>query len=279
MRLVMTLLVRNAAGILRDNLEFHLAQGVDFFIITDNGSEDCTADLVREYVDAGLAELIYEAGDDYSQWRWVTRMARRAMTHHGADWVINNDDDEYWMGQTRRLKELLQDVPPQWDGAIVERFNHPPVPNVEPSTFLDTMVYRERRSRNTLGRPLPPKICHRAFADVELSQGNHSARRLAGVLNFLPVPQLRISHFPVRDYPSFERKIIAGGAAYARNRELAPSVGDTWRHLYALWQAGGLPRWYEERLLRPEQLRLGLRDGSLAHDESVRRVLRARRAA
>ena len=38
MRLVMTLLVRDEEDIVRANVDFHLARGVDFVIATDNRS-------------------------------------------------------------------------------------------------------------------------------------------------------------------------------------------------------------------------------------------------
>ena len=40
MKLFMTLLLRDEEDIVRENLDFHLAQGVDRVIVTDNGSED-----------------------------------------------------------------------------------------------------------------------------------------------------------------------------------------------------------------------------------------------
>lgn len=43
MKLVMTLLVRNEADVIETNLEYHLAQGVDFVIVTDHGSETTQA--------------------------------------------------------------------------------------------------------------------------------------------------------------------------------------------------------------------------------------------
>ena len=92
MKLVMTLLVRDAEHLLRENLEFHLRQGVDYFIITDNRSVDGTSSIIKEYVAAGLAEYIWEPDDTFSQARWVTRMARRAAAVHRADWVINSDE-------------------------------------------------------------------------------------------------------------------------------------------------------------------------------------------
>ena len=78
MKLVMTLLVRDEEDIVRENLDFHLAQGVDQVIVTDNGSEDATVEILREYESQGALRLLLEPSDDYSQGRWVTRMARLA---------------------------------------------------------------------------------------------------------------------------------------------------------------------------------------------------------
>ena len=96
MKLVMTLLVRDEQDIIRENIEYHLAQGVDFFIATDNRSVDATTNILKEYEARGLLHYIYEGSDDYSQHAWVTRMARMAYKEFGADWVINNDADEFW---------------------------------------------------------------------------------------------------------------------------------------------------------------------------------------
>ena len=47
--IVMTLLVRNEEDIIEANIEFHLAQGADFIIATDNRSTDRTRDLLLRY--------------------------------------------------------------------------------------------------------------------------------------------------------------------------------------------------------------------------------------
>ena len=85
MKLIMTLLVRDAENLLGENLEFHIQQGVNFFIITDNLSVDGTSRIIEKYVAAGRAEKIWQPEDTFSQGRWVTRMARRAATVYGAD--------------------------------------------------------------------------------------------------------------------------------------------------------------------------------------------------
>lgn len=43
MRVVLTLLVRDEADIIRSNVQYHLAQGIDHVIVADNGSLDGTA--------------------------------------------------------------------------------------------------------------------------------------------------------------------------------------------------------------------------------------------
>ena len=268
----MTLLVRDAQGLLRENIEFHLRQGVDFFIITDNCSVDGTARIIDEYVRAGIAERIWEPQDDYSQACWVTRMARRAATEHRADWIINSDDDEFWSCRTGTLPEELAQIPLECEALAVERFNHPPLAGEGAAYFLASMVYRELHSKNIFGKALPPKLCHRAFTDVEVTQGNHSATRSGKPLVTCPAHEIRISHFPVRDFGAFERKIVNGGAAYARNTSLDPSVGRSWRWLYELCCRGALRDWYDRQLLYPEHIAERLADGSLVLDNSVLRT-------
>jgi hypothetical protein len=274
MKLVMTLLVRDAAGILRENIDFHIRQGVDFFVITDNASVDETAQIIQGYCRAGIAEHIWEPGADFSQARWVTRMAHRAGTAHAADWVINCDDDEFWSGRFGTLKEELAVIPSECEALVVQRFNHPPVAGQETKHFLKQMIYREICSKNIFGHPLPPKLCHRGYSDIEVAQGNHSASRSGKPLAACESGRMVISHFPVRDFAAFEQKIANGGAAYTRNTELDPSVGATWRWLYQVWLRGDLREWYDRQLLRPEQIVEGLGEGMLVRDDSVLRAVR-----
>ena len=91
MKLAMTLLVRDEQDIIRSNIDYHLAQGVDVIIATDNRSVDSTPDILREYEAAEKLVYLFEGDDDYNQHAWVTRMARLAHREHGADWVINSD--------------------------------------------------------------------------------------------------------------------------------------------------------------------------------------------
>ncbi len=115
MKLVMTLLVRDEEDIIRDNIEFHLAQGVDFIIAMDNISEDQTTEILREYESKGVLHYVYEGTDTLNQHEWVTRMARKAYNDFGADWVINNDADEFWWPIEGNLKDTFYSIEQEYE--------------------------------------------------------------------------------------------------------------------------------------------------------------------
>jgi hypothetical protein len=271
-KLVMTLLVRDEEDILATNFECHLAQGVDFFIVTDNLSVDGSREIIERYVRRGLAVCIDEPHDDYSQWRWVTRMARLAATDYEADWVINSDADEFWIGSTPEgIKHDLAAA--EGPCLSVARSNFLPVAEEKAGFFAERMLLRTRQSRNALGELLPTKVCHRGYTDIEVHQGNHAVARGGVRLQSAPAA-LRILHYPARSYRQFENKIIKGGAAYTRNIELPPEAGDAWRYLHACWQRGGLPSLYRQMMRSSEEIEHGLLNDDLIYDDTLLAVLR-----
>jgi len=261
----MTLLLRDEEDIVRENLDFHLSQGVDRVIVTDNGSEDGTVEILREYEERGVVRLVLEPADDYSQGRWVTRMARLA-AGEGADWVINNDADEFWWPRSGTLRSTFEGLGPDVGILVAHRANFAPRPE-DGRPFWERMTLRERESLNPLGKPLPPKVAHRADPAVTVVQGNH---RIDGVELGERVDDgsIEILHYPMRTYAQFENKIVKGGRAYARNRELPDRTGRTWRRLYERWEAGELRDYYEGQLAAEEG------DDELVEDPRLRDYLR-----
>jgi hypothetical protein len=273
MKLVMTLLVRNEEDILDANLRYHLAQGVDHFIIMDNRSVDGTAAIAQEYVRAGLATYLFQPDDDYAQAQWVTGMARRAYTECGADWVINNDADEFWWPVAGDLKQTFAAVGPEFSGVRAKRTNFVHLRAAPAGPFHESMVFREHTSWIAEGQPLPGKTAHRGSADVVVTQGNHRAEglptpgRATGVLEIL--------HFPMRSYAQFLAKITAGGAAYRRNTTAPPTAGREWRELYAQYEeSGGLHAYYDSAAYDDELIARELREGKLVEDRRLADFMR-----
>lgn len=243
MRLVMTLLVRDEADLLRTHLEHHLAQGVDFFVITDNGSQDATPAIAAEAVACGLARLIHEPADTYEQARWVTRMARLAALEHGADWVIHSDADEFWISRQpgQSLRDAIDALPPGCRRLAVPRWNALIARELDDTqaTIAPALIERfDSEPCNSLGDPLPPKVLHRADAEAEVAQGNHAVI-LAEPGEPAADEPLRILHFPYRGRDPYRHKIRLGGRAYLAHPGPA-SAGLTWRIDYRHYLAGRL---------------------------------------
>ncbi len=269
MKLVMTLLVRDEADIIRDNIEFHLAQGVDFIIATDNRSVDATTNILKEYEERGLLHYIYEGNDDYNQYAWVTRMARMAYSEYGADWVIHNDADEFWWPLHGNLRGVFEHLPGEVSVVFSNRLNFVAVEGDARQPFWSGMVYREKESLNVLGRSLRPKIAHRGNATVIVHQGNHSVDGMEIIDQADGL--IEILHFPVRDYKQIENKIVLGGAAYARNIELPKSVGLAWRKLYREYQIlGTLNQYFRQQLHDTHRLNERLKAGEIVKDTRLR---------
>ena len=269
--LVMTLLVRDEEDVLEANLAHHLAQGVDFVIATDNGSVDGTLDILRAEEAAGRLRLILEPEDTYDQHRWVTRMAQLAAADHGADWVINNDADEFWWPREGDLASTLAAVPEDVDVVVAHRFNLIARPEGRPMTVRQA----EPRQHPGLGdTPLPPKVAHRADPEVRVLQGNHEVEgpRLTG--STLDDGRIEILHCPVRSYGQFANKIAKGGAAYKRNTELPAEVGHQWRRLHGHQEAGTFDDEWQKLVLTDDQVAAGLADGSLVEDDRLAELLR-----
>jgi hypothetical protein len=264
----MTLLVRDEEDVLAANLAHHFDQGVDFVVATDNGSVDGTVAILEAEERAGRLRLIHEPEDTYAQHRWVTRMARLAATDHGADWVINNDADEFWFGRDGDLASTFAAVPVEVDVVVAQRYNLIARPEGRPMTI------RQATPRQHPGQgdgPLPGKAAHRASPDIVVRQGNHEVEGLSG--RTLDDGRIEILHCPVRSYAQFANKIAKGGAAYARNDELPESVGHQWRRLHATQQAGTFDDEWQKLVLSDEAVEQGLADGTLVRDARLAKLL------
>jgi Glycosyl transferase family 2 len=293
-RVVMALKVRDEEDVIESVLRYHRARGVDFFIVTDNGSTDRTLEILDRWVQAGLGRVVEEPSPELRErgHEWVTRMARLAATEHEADWVVHGDADEFWWPLAGSIKEALAAVPPEYGVVLGPRVEFVPRPDGGGS-FFDRLVYREARSM------LRPKIAHRAFEDViVLHRGQHDVTGGADMddawqrlrtpgrpvlrtvrpegpgevedrLVWYPRWPLRIFHLPVRSFDQYRRKVetmlndpvSAGGGMRGRLRER--------------YEAGRLDELYAELVIDDEAIEQGLAAGELVRDERLRDYMAA----
>jgi hypothetical protein len=293
----MALKVRDEGDILEANLRFHHALGVEHFVVTDNGSTDETPEILRRYVDAGLAHVINEPGTDLRERgaEWLTRMARLAATDLGADWVIHTDADEFWWPLHGTLTDALAAIPERYGVVVAPRTEFVGRPDGAGS-FAERLTVRESRAR------LQPKVAHRAEPDVVVlergghdvavpgaggdlaetlrppgrpvhrivrdPEGSNSARAVdENRLVWAPRWPMRILHFPVRSSGEFKRR-----TEIAIFEGRFPDSG-RFRRLREQFEEGRLEELYAELVWDDAALEAGIRDGRLMRDERLARLL------
>jgi Glycosyl transferase family 2 len=267
MKLVMTLLVRNEADIVEANIEYHLAQGVDFVIATDHGSEDGTCEILREYERIGVAKVIRDEGEGHHQSNRVTKMAEIARLGYNADWVIHNDADEFWWPIVGNLRDVFTSIPLRYGQIEVERRNFRPHTDSR-DDFYSRLIHREATSLDLAGDRLAPKIAHRPHPQVVVAPGNHS---ITGG-DLVPVPaseMLEIFHFPMRSYEQFERKVVQIGLGYEQVPDRSLNVGRDQLALLELQRSGKLREYYDGLIVEGDALERGLQMGTLVIDRRL----------
>ena len=279
MNLVMTLLVRDERDLVEKNILFHLEQGIDGAVVVDNGSIDGTREILEEMSKSVPIKVIHEPGRDYDQTRWVTRAALYARDWMGADWVLNNDADEFWVSKTGSLKDMLSDARTNnilrcKRKNMIWGYDAP-----EDRPWYDRLIYRVATAierpvlENIYEQPLPcpyfyldlpPKALMRTENLVTVSQGNHSA--CFDVPVSAAEAPIDIFHFPVRSRKEFEKKIVQGGAAYKRNTQFPENIGWHWRRWYRLYLEQGIDAALKDALPSTAALTADLKKGVVVED-------------
>ena len=278
MRVVVTVLARDEADIIDDQVAFHLNAGADFVIATDNTSRDGTTAILERYARDGVLHLIREPAEGLRQGEWVTRMARLAAEEYGADWVINTDADEFWWPRGGSLKEVLGAVPQEY--GVVQGFWRSFVPRPDDGQpFAERMTARLAQHApindpTSFYRPVV-KVAHRADPQVTVARGNHGLAD-SSFRTLTTWHPIEVLHFPLRSQAQWMRKVELQGDAFTKHIERS----GTGYHLkgYDALQHGRIDEQHASLVVDDAALEQGVQDGTLVIDTRVRDALRAIRA-
>ena len=264
-KLIMTLLVRDEADIVEDNLRFHLAGGVDHIIATDNGSSDGTLEILQKYEQLGVLTLLHEPLGTFAQSTWVNRMADLALGRFGPCQIFHCDADEFWHSAAGNLKTELcrfplveclevkvHNVLPVFRDGL-ERFPEDAIVHVQaPVSTLD--IQKDSMDRSFFLFPYSDKVFFRASRRMpQVAMGNHQLLHPQRYRT-KTTSDISVYHFPVRNFEQFRRKVVTGGSALAANPDFGPEVGWHWRRWYESSLAGTLESTYRGLLLEPGEL-------------------------
>jgi Glycosyl transferase family 2 len=244
--------VRNEADVIDVTVRFHLARGVDRFLVVDNGSTDGT---VRRLARLARRDPRVRWTRDENPFRPAemhTALAHEA-ARQGADWVMYVDADEFWtpVATGSSLPDVLGGV--RAGGVVVElvtfvqhrrrrrrrrgalrSMDHRVAAPVGPPEECERLVtsgeiaYVEMR--------YPPKVIVRASETVTFAAGGHGA---TGVVpdEFVPTGDVVCLHAPLRAREVLDAKADNGRRADVAGRE----AGEAWhlRRWHRLAQTPG----------------------------------------
>ena len=251
-RLVMTILVRDEADIIEANIRTHASLGVDAFVIMDNGSIDGTREILSKLVKEFEIIVIDEKGD-YNQAKWMKQLAMIAKKRLKADWVINNDADEFWLPKNDlNLKENLA-----FKGSVltVNRYNmilEREKYFFDTSYLVENPIFYSKEKQLTSEKlsiiltKIGPKTIINPYGLIYLRGGNHKALHIRNMRDYLRsgydkikrFKDIEVFHYPIRSYTQFEQNIKNRKRLLESSKKV--SMGPHYRRWVQLYNEGKL---------------------------------------
>ena len=250
MKLFGVMMVRNEVDILGVNLRHHFAQGVDQFLVVDNGSSDGTLGVLESFAEDGRLHWIRDAGP-YNQSDITTDLAREAGAM-GADWVVPIDADEFWYAPQGTLKQVLGEVTAAALKVSMTNFIQRRAQLTSTPDALRHMVYRPEASgvpaeeaqalfdagkNSYVELGAYPKWIARPAEQVLIAMGNHNVFHVPGAEE--DCPEIQCLHTPLRARSLWIAKAMDHGA---RAEQLGLPEDQWWqaRAWYRLAMRGSL---------------------------------------
>lgn len=273
----MSLIVRNEADIIAENIEFHAQNGVDAFVVADNGSIDGTRDILAHLCKSYDMDVIDYPGF-FIQERIATDLAEYLRKRKHVEWLISNDADEFWVPQTGDLKSYISISKPV---LRVQRFNLLPTKkdiNDRRYRFFHNVMLVE----NPLGRqppapdpdePLiypmmlrsfPPKIMCSMAGLKAVNRGNHKIEHTGNPAN--DIAEIKVFHFPLRQYSVFETNVRNHGESLTK---IPPGYSWHQRRWFANYLRGTLRNEYESMILTEKEVEDLLSTGVIREERRI----------
>lgn len=256
-RIVMTLLVKNEADIIESNIKFHRALGVDAFVVMDNNSSDGTREIL-EKLQHSVEIIIIDEECLYHQKKWMFSLAGIAKRKLGADWVISNDADEFWLpDDDLSIKEVLSFkghvlVCNKYNMVLSEGLTHffDSVFRVEsPVLYEKNKQQQQRDGVSMVLAKVSPKVIVNPHGLLFISGGNHRAIHIS---NLSPdstkrFGKISVYHYPFRSYQQFEQNIINRKMLLESGQRI--SMGVHYKRWVKLYNEGLLKEEFEKNLV------------------------------
>lgn len=202
-------MVKDEVDIIERTIRHMITQGVDYVLVSDNGSTDGTLKVLNRLA---LELPVFVAKDPipaFNQGEKMTFLANAAR-RRGARWVVAFDADEFWYAEGVSIGEFLRGTNRKVVSAQIH--NTYPEPN-SAGGWLDATAERLT------------KVAFRTARGAQIRDGNHSVDRSGNIGT-----GLHLMHFPWRSPEHLTRKGRQGAFALGLGN-VSQRDGGHWRHV------------------------------------------------
>ena len=222
-------MIRNEVDLVRLNVLYNSAVGIEHRLIVDNGSTDGT-DLVLKELSRRDPKVRWTCDEGpYRQTEIHTELAREAYKD-GADWVVQIDADEFWYAPKGDLKSIL--------AASEAGVLRAPVLNFiqrrgQRESSPDALLHMTRRAAEPVGKGAqdlvearrlgfveklyPRKCMSRPTAEIRIEAGNHKVYDAGGPSE--NTNDIFCLHAPIRSRAALEERVRTAGRPAAAGRK------------------------------------------------------------
>lgn len=280
-KIVLATFPADQGDIIHDYIEWNFALGVDQILAEDINSTDNTHEVLNHFSKSGQLHWFPTPVKNYLNRQPAELMAKQAREEYGADWLIMCDVDEFLCTQGADLRTILKRAAEDDVTAIrIPSFNMTGVPMPgKRATQTHTlrvdravMATPEQKASDAIPVPYiflrhPPKTIVRMSAFTGYGAGSHVVT--VGHGKTIESSDLRLLHFPIREFHKFQKKVENVTAFFEANTHFEDWWAWHWRRWIRMNQAGRLQEEYERQFVSAARVEELIREGTCSIDSTI----------
>ncbi|WP_158253276.1 hypothetical protein [Cryobacterium sp. N19] len=164
MKCIMTFTAGIDPVLFSEMIEFHLAQGVDAFIVADTTRSSDVTRILAGYARQGIVHVPDNREYSSHDTNLDERLARQALTSHGATCVLSGQSGDFWLAEDRSLtlRQVLESIQPPYRIPLVpvsSRLVDPPDARIDRYVRWNSSASIDHDGMS--GDPLPVEVLRR----------------------------------------------------------------------------------------------------------------------
>ena len=212
-------MVRNEVDVIEFCIEHHLAQGLDYIFICDNGSTDGTLEYLQNKSETDERVVLYKEPGEFHQQSIINHLSALAYSN-GCEWVVPFDADEIWFSDETLKVNLSKIAEPSVKIKLQDFIQSSSIISPKTDTYASVNWRLPDDSKqidlsdvingknSMIENPSFYKYIIRTSSDLDISPGAHEFT--GQEKTYYEGNKFKAYHIPIRSYKALETKAEQG---------------------------------------------------------------------